>query len=163
MASITKQNVGKYTYLYESVSFWDPVKKRPDNDKKRIGKIDIETGEPVYVQEYIDKLASEGQSTEGMKIWDRTGKTLNRGVAGRSSEADIARAVLGSVQDFGAVYFLRELAERIGMLGALREALPCALCFPYSPLTAGTRALPSVSLSWWMCAFLSALQGCLWR
>ena len=75
MASITPQRIGKYTYLYMSDSFWDPVKKRPDNKKKRIGKIDLETGEPVYVQEYLDKLAAEGQSTEGMRLWDKTKKS----------------------------------------------------------------------------------------
>ena len=136
LASITPQRIGKYTYLYISDSFWDPVKKRPDNNKKRIGKIDLETGEPVYVQEYLDKLAAEGQSTERMRLWDRTKKSWGMGGDGRGSGTDIAQAVLSSVQDFGVAYFLRELAEKIGMLGVLREALPdtwrevfCLACF----------------------------------
>jgi hypothetical protein len=47
MSSITKQRLGKYTYLCESESFWDAEKRRPDNKKVRIGKIDNMTGEPV--------------------------------------------------------------------------------------------------------------------
>ena len=68
MSSITRQHVGKYTYLYESESYWDSENKRPDNNKTRIGKIDLLTGEPVYSQEYLDKLSSGGVSTAGMKL-----------------------------------------------------------------------------------------------
>ena len=43
MACISRQNVGKYTYLYESVSFRDQ-NGRPRNKKVSIGKIDPVTG-----------------------------------------------------------------------------------------------------------------------
>ena len=39
MTCISRQNVGKYTYLYESVSFRDQ-NGRPRNKKVSIGKID---------------------------------------------------------------------------------------------------------------------------
>ena len=46
MTCITRQHVGKYTYLYESTSYVDEL-KRPRNTKIKIGKIDIKTGKPV--------------------------------------------------------------------------------------------------------------------
>ena len=133
MASITRQNIGKYTYLYESVSYWDPVKKRPDNDKVRIGKIDLLTGEPVYKQEYLDRLAAAGVPTDGMRLWGEPGTAA--GGPGVGNEA-LALSVIDSVRDFGVVYFLRKLSEKIGVLGILREALPavwkeifCLVCY----------------------------------
>ena len=52
MTCITKQHVGKHTYLYESTSFRDEL-GRPRNKKVRIGKLDLETGEPIYDPEYL--------------------------------------------------------------------------------------------------------------
>jgi len=134
MPSITSQRVGKYTYLYESESFWDPVKKRPDNNKVRIGKIDLLTGEPVYDRGYLDKLASRGEPVEGLRPWDKGGPA--GGPGGGAAETAAALAALDSVRDFGVVYFLRELSEKIGLLGILRETMPdswrqlfCLACF----------------------------------
>jgi len=134
--SVTKQRVGKYTYLYESESFWDASKKRPDNNKTRIGKIDLLTGEPVYTQEYLDALVSAGQSIVGMRLWDRTKEARGTIGGGFGNEAETALAVIDSIKDFGTVYFLRELAEKIGLLGILRDTMPgvwqevfCLACY----------------------------------
>ena len=134
MSSITSQQVGKYTYLYESVSFWDPEKKRPDNHKTRIGKIDLLTGEPVYTQEYLDKLVSDGRRITGMRLWDKSKEA--RVLIGSKNETETALAVIDSVKDFGVVYFLRELSERLGLLSILRETMPdiwqelfCLACY----------------------------------
>ncbi len=35
------------TYVYDSVSYWDPEKKQPRNKRKLIGKLDPQTGEMV--------------------------------------------------------------------------------------------------------------------
>ena len=136
MPSITRQRVGKYTYLYESVSFWDAEKKRPDNNKTRIGKIDFLTGEPVYSQGYLDKLASEGKSVSGMRLWDKSKEARVLIGSDYVSKEETAFAVLDSVRDFGAAYFLRELSEKIGLLGILRDTLPdvwqevfCLACY----------------------------------
>jgi len=128
MASITKQRMGKYTYLNVSVSFWDPEKKRPDNEKVRIGKIDLHSGEPVYKQEYLDKLVAAGESIEGMRVWDKSKEAMGAigGGSGCASATETAEAILDSVKDFGVVYFLRSVAEKTGMLGILRDALPDA-------------------------------------
>ena len=136
MSSITRQRVGKYTYLYESKSFWDPLKKYPDNDKVRIGKIDLLTGEPVYARDYLDKLVSQGESVEGMMPWDKDREARGSVDGGRASETAATLAAIDSVRDFGVVYFLRELSEGMGLLGILREALPdswrqvfCLACY----------------------------------
>jgi hypothetical protein len=136
LSSITKQRVGKYTYLYESESFWDAKKKRPDNKKTRIGKIDVLTGKPVYTQEYLDKLASIGQPTANMRLWDKNREAKVIIDNGPMSEEDQAQVVLDSVKDFGVVYFLRKLSEKIGLLDCLRDAMPdiwqevfCLACY----------------------------------
>ena len=136
ISSITKQRVGKYTYLYESQSFWDPIKKRPDNIKTLIGKIDLLTGESVYTQEYFDKLVSQNQSIADMRLWDRTKEARVLIGNGHRYEADSARAVINSVKDFGVIYFLRELSEKIGLLSILRDTMPgvwqelfCLACY----------------------------------
>jgi transposase len=124
MSSITKQRVGKYTYLYESESFWDTEKKRPDNKKTRIGKIDVLTGMPVYTQEYLDKIASTGQSTANMRLWDKSRETKGIIDSDHMGEENQVQAVLDSIKDFGVIYFLRNLSEKIGLLDCLRDAMP---------------------------------------
>ena len=124
MSSITKQRIGKYTYLDESVSYWDAENKRPDNKKTRIGKVDLLTGEPVYKQEYLDRLVSEGKSIEGLKVWDKAKEARGAIGGGYRNEMEAAQSILDSVKVFGVVYFLRELSEKIGLLGILRDSLP---------------------------------------
>ena len=126
--SVTSQKVGKYTYLYESNSYWDKIKKRPDNDKVAIGKIDLHTGEPVYKQEYLDRMAASGESIKGMRLWDKSREA--RGIVGAGAntvnETALAEAILDSVRDFGVVYFIRELTEMIGLTEILRDTIPGA-------------------------------------
>ena len=123
--SITKQRSRGNTYLYESWSFWDPVKKRPDNHKKLIGKIDRLSDEPVYKQAYLDKLALAGHSTTGMRLWDKSKEARVMIDSGHANK-EIVFAVMDSVRDFGTAHFLRELAEKIGLLGILRQSMPYA-------------------------------------
>ena len=59
MPSITKKRVGKYTYLYESVSYRDEM-GNPRNKKVRVGKIDPYTGQTVYTDDYIKKMKNQG-------------------------------------------------------------------------------------------------------
>ena len=54
MPSITKQRIGKYTYLYESVSYRDDL-GRPRNYKTKIGKIDPDTGVTIYSADYLTR------------------------------------------------------------------------------------------------------------
>jgi len=72
MTSITKQTVGKYTYLYESKSYWNQKKKRPENKKTIIAKLDPLTNQPHYTQQYLNQLTQTDQPTNGLKLWDKT-------------------------------------------------------------------------------------------
>ena len=68
--SITQQRIGKYTYLYKSVTLWNEELKRWDCVKSRsIGKIDSLTGKPMYKKEYLEELAAAGKSVARMKVW----------------------------------------------------------------------------------------------
>jgi len=130
--------MGKYTYLYESESYRDYENKRPNNDKESIGKIDLVTGELVYRQEYLCKLVSAGKSITGMRAWDKTIEVREQiGRGGHCAiEAETAQIIIDSIVDFRVVYFLRDLSERIGLLGIMRYAMPhvwkeefCLACY----------------------------------
>jgi hypothetical protein len=124
-ANITHQRLGKYTYIDESVPFWNKEKKYPDNRKTRIGKVDPLTGESMYKPEYLEKLRSQGANTEGMRVWDTAGEARSS-FGGGTAEGfgeEIA-SMLDSVKDFGTMYFLTSIAKRIGLTGALSAAMP---------------------------------------
>jgi len=108
MTCITKQHVGKYTYLYESTSFRDD-RGRPRNRKVKIGKIDPYTGKTMYTAEYAEKM--------GIKSVES------------SPHAPIAITpveLLDSVKDFGVYWLLSHIAEDSGLLGILRSTFPSA-------------------------------------
>lgn len=54
MANITRKRVGKYVYLYESVSYRNE-NGQPRNKKVRIGKVEPDTGEIVYTDDYLHR------------------------------------------------------------------------------------------------------------
>ena len=125
MPSITKQKMDRYTYIYNSMSYWDKENKRPDNYKKSIGKIDNETGEKEYKQHYIDKLKLEGKPTNGMKIWvDGRKKVTNEGSISQDDFSDISNKILGTVKDYGVAYFLQAITEKTGLLNLLGNIFP---------------------------------------
>ena len=125
MSSITKKHIGRYIYIYESTSYWDPIRKYSDNDIKSIGMIDPDTGSEYYKQEYIDKLTREGKPTNGMRVWDdrRKGKTLHANLTDSDALA-LAQEILSTVKNFGLAYFLQSIAENIGLVDILRQTVP---------------------------------------
>jgi transposase len=112
MASITKQRVGKYTYLYESISFRDEW-GRPRNKKTKIGKIEPASGERIYTQEYMKRTPGLAQTPEADL---RTQECR--------AEWDAAQQILDSVKDYGVFWFLKAVAEKAGLWNVLQEALP---------------------------------------
>ena len=108
MASIVPVKVGKYTYLYESISYRDEQGK-PQNKRKLVGKVDPATRRYIFKPEYL-----ESKAADGLQI-----PTQPTNVS--FSIDDIHRS---TIRDFGAFYLLRELADRMGLLRALRESLP---------------------------------------
>jgi hypothetical protein len=126
MACITKQRVGKYTYLYESISFRNE-NGQPRNKKTKIGKIHHITGERIYTPEYI-KLHPELQLKQ-----DNSDTQQNKGrlLQECPNEADEATLVgkgiaLGveHTKNLGLYYFYRHLAESIGLWDILQNTVP---------------------------------------
>jgi len=122
MASITRQTVGNNTYLYESHSFRDDL-GRPRNRKVKIGKIDRNTGRPLYTQEYIDRMREAGTPV-AIPPPDRID-----GLEERIIQA------LDSLKSFGLFYFLHKTAIKIKLIKILQQTQPhyweelCMLCF----------------------------------
>lgn len=115
MSCITRQRVGKYTYLYESTSFRN-AEGKPRNKKIRIGKIDPATGEAVYLAEYLDRLSASGSSMPAVKM------QCNE----RPTDAEIlqAKQVLDARKAYGDFHLFQELAKDIRLLPLLEEACP---------------------------------------
>ncbi|MCR5756739.1 MAG: IS1634 family transposase [Selenomonas sp.] len=109
MACISRQNVGKYTYLYESVSFRDQ-NGRPRNKKVSIGKIDSVTGKPVFKKEYLERMAAAGTPIE-QEFPSIPRETL-----------EIARNILASNKRYGSMYLFLKLANSINLLPLLQNA-----------------------------------------
>jgi hypothetical protein len=107
MASIVEVPVGRHTYLYESVSRREG--KKVVNDRRCIGKVDPETGQRHFKADYIEEMRAAGTPLEVAP----TQKVFS---------ADDIRA--SAVLEAGLTHLLAESAERIGLLPALRDALP---------------------------------------
>ena len=110
MASITKQRVGKYTYLYESVSYRNEDGK-PRNKKHKIGKIDPDTGETIYTPGYVKGASTKnGRATPDGEISCEARKYANR--------------LFDGVKTYGIYWFLYNIGKQIGLLGISMEAFP---------------------------------------
>jgi hypothetical protein len=113
MASITRQKVGNYTYLYLSRSFRD-AQGRPKNHKTPIGKIDPSSGKPIYKNEYLQAMPEKGTPVVAEHTDAALDETLRRLVQG----------ALDSLKDIGLTWFFNALADRIGLTSALKETFP---------------------------------------
>jgi len=115
MACITKQRVGKYVYLYESISYIN-AEKKVRNRKTRIGKIDVSTGNPVFDEEYVNRL-----KTEGKKLPDVKQEPVQIAAKETNRAVDIALKVLDSVKDYGSYYLLEQISKKIGLHTILEQ------------------------------------------
>ena len=108
MASIVRQKVGKYTYLYESESYRNEQGK-PRNRRVMIGKVDLKTGLPVYKKEYIERMKEKGCRIESAEI------------VPVFSVEDIRRS---SLLQTGMVHLLRGISESTGLDSVLQRVFP---------------------------------------
>ena len=109
MSCITKQHIGKYTYLYESTSFRN-AEGKPRNKKVRIGKIDPYTGKTVYTEGYLRRMEEAGTPVKQEPLPPK--------------DACQATEILDSSRRFGSFHLFRTLAEDIGLLPMLRSVFP---------------------------------------
>jgi len=108
MSSIIKETIKGHIYLYESESYRDK-NGQPRSKRILIGKIDPETGNPIYKNEYIERMNAEGKPI------------MDEQYEKRYSEDDVKKSV---IKELGAYYLYKGIAERIGLLGVLRDTLP---------------------------------------
>jgi transposase len=97
--------VGKRTYLYESVSFRDE-QGRPRNKKTYIGKIDLNTDQPVYKLEYIERMQRKGTPVA---------------VPVKFSAEDVQSS---TIKEYGAYYLLNTIAQKSGLNKVLSGIFP---------------------------------------
>ncbi len=117
MTCITKQHVGKHTYLYESTSYRDEL-GRPRNKKVRIGKLDLETGEPIYDPEY---LARKGSTCN-------TGSTSSKDESscGKLSgeQKELIHEALDSTKSYGVYHLFNELSKEVNLIETIKKSFP---------------------------------------
>ena len=105
MSSISRQRVGKHTYLYESVSYRDE-KGQPRNHRKPVGKINSITGECVYKPEYIDLMATRGTPLNIPKV---------------AQSFTLEQICKSTLREFGSFYLYESLARASGLMTVLQK------------------------------------------
>ena len=147
MATIVKQQVKGHIYLYESVSYRNE-NGEPRTQRKIIGKMDPNTGNPIYTEEYIQRMKENGTPVEQSSQEDTYTKN------------DIKRS---TIKEFGAFYLYKKIGEETGLLDILKDVFPrrweqifniaCYLVSSGDPLmycadwVEKTEAFPNCSLS----------------
>jgi len=96
MTSITKQHIGKHTYLYQSTSYRDP-QGRPRNKKTKIGKIDPNTGQTIYTTQ-------PNQTT--------------------NPQPNNIKEIIDNTKNYGTHYFLTQIAQKTNLLKTLQTTFP---------------------------------------
>ena len=107
MASIVKNKVGKYTYIYESESYRDENGK-PQTRKTPIGRIDPDTGLPVYRPEYLERIRETGKQPE---ISD-------------SQTFSVADIKASKILEHGVFSLLSGISKKIGLESIVRDSFP---------------------------------------
>lgn len=102
------QKVGKYQYIYLADGYRNQDGKVRQN-RRVIGKINLQTGQKVYKPDYIEELRRAGRPIEVPS----TEKIF--------SIDDIQKS---AVRSYGQFYLYRALAEQSGLAAALEQAMP---------------------------------------
>jgi hypothetical protein len=111
MAYLSRMKVGRHVYIYEVSGFRDE-NGRPRNTKHPVGKLDPDTGEPIYKPEYILRMAQAGTPLPVKTV---------KAVPEKFSVAEVRKSCL---KDYGNTYFLEQIAKSIGLLDILEQTLP---------------------------------------
>ena len=114
MSSIVRVKVGKYTYLYESKSYRNE-NGEPRNTRKIIGKVDPITGRFIFKPDYLDRMNLDRDLVENRDTIETQPTEV------LFSEDDIRSS---TIRNYGSFYLYKELAEQMGLLTVLQEALP---------------------------------------
>jgi len=107
MSSIVTNKVGKYTYIYESVSFRNENGK-PQTKKTTIGKIDPGSGQPVYRPEYLERVRG----------------TKRQPIISDSQVFTVEDIKQSRVVEYGVFSLLSRISEQIGLTSVVKDAFP---------------------------------------
>ena len=86
------------TYLYESESYWDKEKGQPRNKRVCIGKVDLESGETIYNQRYLERHKRVQPGVVASTHYDR--------------------------RFYGATYLFDAIGEKLGITEDLKASYP---------------------------------------
>ena len=114
MSSIVRVKVGNHIYLYESESYRNE-NGEPRNKRKIIGKVDPVTGKSIFKPDYLERMNLDRDIAENR---DAIETQLTEVLF---SEDDIRSS---TIRNYGSFYLYKELAEQMGLLAVLQEALP---------------------------------------
>lgn len=124
--SFTLQRVHKYTYIYSSESHWDKTLKQDRNIKRRIGKIDPETNEIIFDNNFLTSLQDNDELIA--KIKHRfPAINLNLDI-NTDQDFDIPKLSIqyypGDSIKFGPIYFTYNLCKNIDLLEIIQNTFP---------------------------------------
>jgi transposase len=119
MTAITTQQNGNYKYIYLSDSKWDPILKYNVNEKIRIGKIDLKTGNPVFLPTFLEDMQESHDLKE--KVQTRF-PGVDLSLVDNNIKIKPIGRYPGDQIKFGITYFLYNIAASIGLLAPLKES-----------------------------------------
>ncbi|MDO5138867.1 MAG: hypothetical protein Q4D71_10495 [Oscillospiraceae bacterium] len=79
------------TYVYESVSYWDPEKKQARSKRKCIGKIDPETGEMIPTGKRGRKPKATAAPTDDTKLQEMTARYEQAAAEAGALKAEVSK------------------------------------------------------------------------
>ena len=152
MASYFIDEKGDYCYIKESISYWDKDIKKPRSTQKTIGKVDKVTGRVTIYSTFIEESNLEFITIKGQKIYIKNDNNYldayfntfkntiieNLGINNGDNNSDliidsnltepitkpICPLEIHNFKRFGSTYFLKQLAEKNGLLDILRDVFP---------------------------------------
>jgi len=106
MSYVTRQKVGKHTYLIECTGYRNEEKKSR-NTRRYVGKIDPVTGKEIYKEWYIEECKVKDIILE------------NPTTIPEFSVDDILKS---DIRSYGLFYFMMKIAERIKLMDTLQNS-----------------------------------------
>jgi hypothetical protein len=121
MSPITVQRMGKYRYIYQSDSKWDRILKSTRNSKIKIGKMDSETGQPLFLPSFAEDMR---ESPELMARVQKRFPGADLSLIDETHKIKPIRRYPGDSVNYGITYFLYNMADSIGLTPILKESFP---------------------------------------
>jgi transposase len=106
-----KMHRGDRDYLYEATSYRDENGK-PRSSKTYIGRVDPDTGEHLYTKKYISRLQENGLPVPAAPLKPK------------EVTFTLEEIKQSAIKEHGAYYFLRCIAEQVGLESVLRTFVP---------------------------------------